>query len=117
MSKGSNRDLCYHCDTHTLTHKSKIIYIYSVPRNFRLLEELEKGEKGVSSDGSISYGLSSADDISLSQWSGSIFGVQGVCAIYFYYKLYYKISPSSPSPSSLFLWGIDVENIVYCCGV
>eukprot|EP01097_Dermamoeba_algensis_P010867 TRINITY_DN820_c0_g1_i1.p1 TRINITY_DN820_c0_g1~~TRINITY_DN820_c0_g1_i1.p1 ORF type:complete len:140 (-),score=21.86 TRINITY_DN820_c0_g1_i1:195-614(-) len=44
-----------------------------VPRNFRLLNELEKGEKGLS-DGNVSYGLDDADDILMSSWICTIIG-------------------------------------------
>ena len=70
-----------------------------VPRNFRLLEELEKGEKGlgagtaflsskvalcadVRATEACSYGLSDGDDLLMSNWNGTILGPPHVCLCY-----------------------------------
>ena len=44
----------------------------AIPRSFRLLEELEKGEKGGSQ--ACSYGLADGEDVTMTNWNGTILG-------------------------------------------
>jgi len=46
----------------------------SMPRTFRLYDELEKAERAKLSDQSVSYGLDKGDDKSFTNWNGTIIG-------------------------------------------
>ena len=50
--------------------------VIKIPRNFKLLEELERAEKG-NTDMTISYGLVDSDDMELRNWQCTILGPIG----------------------------------------
>ena len=81
----------------------------SQPRNFRLLEELEKGEKG--SHPHVSYGLATADDISLSTWNGTILGPEHGGFEHRIYSLVITCGPNYPDqpPSVRFSTKINMN--------
>ncbi|XP_039260588.1 ubiquitin-conjugating enzyme E2 variant 2-like [Styela clava] len=65
-----------------------------IPRSFKLLEELEDGEKG--GDGTLSWGLQKEDDMFMTEWTGTIMGPHGSPYEGRFYTVHIHCGPNYP---------------------
>jgi len=84
-----------------------------IPRNFILLDELEKGEKSQFGDASLSWGLTDSQDVNLSEWNASIFGPSGTNHEGRLYFLKIHCGPQYPKvpPEIRFLTKINMSHV------
>mmetsp|Transcript_122132 Transcript_122132/g.239787 ORF Transcript_122132/g.239787 Transcript_122132/m.239787 type:complete len:139 (+) Transcript_122132:89-505(+) len=83
-----------------------------IPRNFKLLEELEASEKGTG-DMSVSMGLVDPDDVFLTEWNASILGPHGTVFDSRLYELRVTAGPDYPAspPVVRFVSRINLSSV------
>ena len=89
-----------------------------MPRNFKLLEELEASEKGTG-DMAVSLGLCDPDDILLSEWNASILGPPGTAFDGRLFELRISCGPDYPvvAPKVRFVSRVNLSFVNQSNGV
>jgi len=88
-----------------------------VPRNFRLLEELENAEKSVTGDGTVSYGLADQSDTMMTKWNGTIIGPNNTNYAGMIYFVEITVGPDYPEKPPKFKFKFNGDDNISMNGL